>query len=349
MVNRACLFQSVLMIGTQRSGSNLLRLILNQVPTVAAPHPPHILQRLMPLQWAYGNLRNQAAFMQLVDDVCRLVELNPVPWENVNLDRAEIMARCRGNSLVAIFAAIYDTCAKAWNADTWCCKSLANVHYFSEINDYLPYVKYLYLYRDGRDVAVSFKKAVVGQKHFYHIAQEWGKAQRAALKIREQVSHEQFLAFSYEELTTNSQLILGNLCDFLNVEYNPSMLDFHQSNEALTTASSSSLWSNVTNQMMKKNSKKFLTQATEEEVRIFELVAGDVLDSLGYERVQTAVGETANFREEEIAQFDRENQERKALVRETMDAEDRERRERQLALLGTIEKRHLSVGVVSAA
>ena len=44
------------MIGTQRSGSNLLRLMLNQQPAIASPHPPHILERFMPLLPLYGNL-----------------------------------------------------------------------------------------------------------------------------------------------------------------------------------------------------------------------------------------------------------------------------------------------------
>ena len=46
----------VMMIGTQRSGSNLLRLMLNQLPDIASPHPPHILERLGPLEADYGDL-----------------------------------------------------------------------------------------------------------------------------------------------------------------------------------------------------------------------------------------------------------------------------------------------------
>ena len=50
--------QAIFMVGEQRSGSNLLRLILNESSNIAAPHPPHILQRMMPLLPAYGNLNN---------------------------------------------------------------------------------------------------------------------------------------------------------------------------------------------------------------------------------------------------------------------------------------------------
>ncbi len=40
---------ALFMVGEQRSGSNLLRIMLGQADEIAAPHPPHILQRMMPL------------------------------------------------------------------------------------------------------------------------------------------------------------------------------------------------------------------------------------------------------------------------------------------------------------
>src|SRR5262245_38028387 len=112
----------IFMIGTQRSGSNLLRLMLNESPEIAAPHPPHILQRMMPLVKHYGDLDKPDAFSLLVDDVCRLVELNPVPWEGVTLDRRDVAARCRNHNLVAVSGAVYDVMAESWGAKTWCCK-----------------------------------------------------------------------------------------------------------------------------------------------------------------------------------------------------------------------------------
>ena len=85
--------QSILMVGEQRSGSNLLRLILNSSTDVVAPHPPHILQNLMPLMPDYGNLAEQGTMRRLVDDVCRLVEHNPVAWDGIKrFDRDEVQA-----------------------------------------------------------------------------------------------------------------------------------------------------------------------------------------------------------------------------------------------------------------
>ena len=70
-----------MMIGTQRSGSNLLRLMINQLSHIIAPHPPHILERLTPLLPLYGSLDDDISFNQLIEDVCQLVEKNPVAWE----------------------------------------------------------------------------------------------------------------------------------------------------------------------------------------------------------------------------------------------------------------------------
>ena len=334
---------SFMMIGTQRSGSNLLRLMLNQIDNVAAPHPPHILQRLMPLVAGYGDLNQTDTFRLLVDDVCRLVELNPVTWEGVTLDRDDVTSRCEEHNLIAIFYAIYDILAETWGAKHWCCKSLANVFYLPEINAYRNDTKFIYLYRDGRDVALSFQKAVVGEKHIYHIANAWAKSQRLALQMRSILGKDRFHNISYEQLTADPETSLKGLCAFMGEKYNPEMLNFHQSNEANSAAASSSLWGNVTKPIMKQNTKKFLKNATDEEITIFELVAGDVLDALGYERVKIAKSTEIEFSELAIQQYTEINQRLKQEKRAQMDPEDLKRRDRQAGLLQEIKQRQLVV------
>ena len=330
----------IFMIGTQRSGSNLLRLMLNQLPEVAAPHPPHILQRLMPMAAGYGNLQVQANFIHLVEDVCQLVELNPVPWDGVTLDRQEVARRCRAPSPVAVFGAVYDIMAETRGAQTWCCKSLANINYLQDIEHYFrDGAKYIYLYRDGRDVAVSFSKAVVGEKHFYHIAKEWGATQQIALGMRERIGPSRFFGVRYEDITGQPETTMQQLCKFLGFRYTPSMLSFHKTDEAKKAAESSDLWGNVINPVMSQNSRKFLREAAPADVRIFELVAGDVLDALGYDRVGSERGEKGEFSAETIKQFDAENQRLREEVLSKVDPEDLKRRDRQASLIQKIKQR----------
>jgi len=329
----------IFMIGTQRSGSNLLRLMLNQLPEIAAPHPPHILQRIMPLLSSYGDLSDDGNFSQLVEDVCRLVELNPVPWEGVVLDRADVARRCRERSVPAVHGAVYDVCAEAKGAKTWCCKSLANIHYSKEIESCFGSPKYIYLYRDGRDVAVSFSKAVVGEKHFYHIAKEWTATQQLALALRKKIGPERFLSVSYEELTSHAEQTARLLCDFLGVPLRASMLDYYGTDEAKRAATSSELWKNVTSPVMKNNSRKFLREASTRDIGIFESVAGSVLDALGYARAVVRPGEEASFSREEILAFDDENRKRQEEFRKLVDPADLIRRDLQSGFLKTVKER----------
>ena len=60
--------QGIQMIGTQRSGSNLLRVMLDGIREIAAPHPPHILQRFLPLLPKYGDLTDQSNFYRLAQE-----------------------------------------------------------------------------------------------------------------------------------------------------------------------------------------------------------------------------------------------------------------------------------------
>lgn len=329
----------IFMIGTQRSGSNLLRLMLDQLPEIAAPHPPHFLQRMMPLVAAYGDLTDDTNFSQLVEDVCRLVELNPVPWELVTLDRHDIAKRCRERSLIAATCAVYDAYGEARNARTWCCKSLANIAYLDAIDAYVPDAQYIYLYRDGRDVAVSFLKAVVGEKHFYHIAKDWADTQQLALDHRQKISPERFFSLSYEALTSDPAASVRSLCKFLKVEYTETILEFHKSEEAARAAASSNLWENVSNPLMRNNTSKYLKEANVADVRIFESVAGHVLDALGYARAYLPRGRELRFTSSEIERFDKENQELKQAVVKSIDPEDLKRRNIQDELLAQIRAR----------
>lgn len=330
---------TLFMIGTQRSGSNLLRLMLNQQPSIASPHPPHILERFMPLLPGYGDLEDDQNFELLIDDVCRMIEANPVAWTGINLDRALVKTCCFERSLMAVYGAVHDLMTETKGALVWCCKSLANVHYLPEIGQFFPDARYLYLHRDGRDVAVSFRKAVVGEKSFYHIAKNWHQEQQLALAHQQRVDKDSFFRLGYEALTRDSEQVLRKMMHHFNIPFKEEMLEFNISEEAKQTAKCGSLWANVKQPVIKNNTGKFLKEATPEEVRTFELVAGKSLDDLGYPRQFTQKGETKEFSKEEIQAFETENHALKEAIKEKLDPEELRLRKPQKALLREISQR----------
>ena len=330
----------IFMIGTQRSGSNLLRLMLNQLKEISSPHPPHIFERIFPLIDNYGDLQQTRNFAQLVDDVCKLVELNPVEWEGADLDRKKIIARCgKDRNLAAIYGAVYDIYAESQNAKTWCCKSLVNINYVDAIEDYFDNPKYIYLFRDGRDVALSFQKAVVGEKHIYNIAMDWARTQEKAIKLMNRIDGGRIFCISYEKLINDTRGVAQDLCSFLGVKYTESMLDYYKTSEAKNAANSSKLWQNVTNPVMANNSGKYKTQMSEDDLRIFESIAGHVLDKLGYKRELIQKGEELLFSKNDIEYFNHLNSMKKSEISSLVDQNDIKRRNRQSLLLNEIKSR----------
>lgn len=331
---------AIFMIGSQRSGTNLLRLMLNQLAGLSAPHPPHIISRMSPLLSLYGDLSTTANFSTLVDDTCRLVELNPVEWDGVVLDRNRIISSCKERSIIAIAGAIYQAYCDAHGKKQWLCKSMQNTSFLPQIAAYHPQALYIYIYRDGRDVAVSFKKAVVGEKHFYHIAKTWRHVNLLALSHRKSLSSNNIISIRYEDLIAQPESIMQNLCDFLGEAYHPRMLRYHDSEEAQRTAKASDLWGNVVKPIISNNTRQFMTEASLEEIEIFESVAGDVLDELGYDRACLKKGDERQFTDKEIAFFDSENARTQQEVLRRIDQEDIKRRDLQTGLINQIRERH---------
>jgi len=329
--------QSILMVGEQRSGSNLLRLILNSSSEIAAPHPPHILQNLMPLMSDYGNLSDESTMNRLVDDVCRLVEHNPVAWDGIDrFNRDEVRSLCKENSLVAVFSAVMEIYAQRHNASAWICKSMQNIRWAKELDDYLDNAKFVYLYRDPRDVALSFSKAVIGDKHPYNIATKWIQLQQLCLDAEKWLRPDQFKRICYEELTSEPEHVISDLCEFLGIPFIPNMLDFHRSGEAARTAKKSSLWSNLTQPVMAGNTNKFKKNMSEQHVRIIESLAGNIMDQLGYERYLVEVGMEEKFTRDQIAQFNAENDKGMNVMSKKTDPDDLKRRQRQLNIIQEI-------------
>lgn len=340
--------QSILLVGEQRSGSNLLRLMLSSNDAIAAPHPPHVLQRIDPIV-RVGEALDAERFEILVETVCRMVETNPVPWTNTVLDRADVARRCTAPHVVAIFAAVMEIHAERNGARAWMCKSMQNVRWANALDGYLRTNKYVYLHRDPRDVALSFTKAVVGDKHVYFLAKQWAELQRLCLDTGARLGADRFHAVSYRELTESPEPTLRRLCDFLGVVYTPEMLAFHDGDEARNTAAASSLWENVTRPVMARNHDKFLEELADEEVRTIESVAGREMDELGYARAFVARGEEERYGPERIAGFRKINERLKKLRVQSMDADDAARRKRQDAVLDELRARIASLEPVVAA
>jgi hypothetical protein len=330
-------------IGTQRSGSNLLRVILDQSDQIASPHPPHILVTFVPLLELYGFLTEEK-YKLLINDVVNYVRANPVPWYGVELDVDWIFENSKTYSLFEINRLVYETAASAKKAKYWCCKSMANVHYATDLEKHSPNLKYIYLYRDGRDVALSFKKAIVGEKHIYHLAKQWFKDQSACIELSKRISKDRFFSLNYEELIANPAEVIQDLCQFLAIDYSENMLDFHNSKESQATASAGEMWENLAKPIIKDNTGKFRKELSGEEINIFECINHQTLTELGY-ALDRPENKDKLISAEEIEGYNLENGLLKKSILLNARQADLDNRGPQLEILKNIKSQHLAAKV----
>lgn len=312
--------------------------MLDAHSSVSAPHPPHLLRTFYPLLQHYGDLSELENRRALVDDMCDWVKANPVPWDGVSLNQEMILNNAK--SIIDVFSLIYQARMDLDQANIWCCKSTFNVNYVEDLEANIrPF--YIYLYRDGRDVASSFKKAIVGPKHTYHLARKWSEEQQSARAFIKTLPVERYIAMAYEEVITKPELCLRTLCEKLEIPFEPGMLEFYSSEESHRTADSGELWRNVLKPVIKDNLGKYQQELSQDDIALFESVAGIELDTLGYERVSN---ENKDF-DLDIPIFEEENLALQAKYQKSASKQDIEKRQAQKDLLQAI---HTRLGLIKS-
>ncbi len=271
----------IFIIGTERSGTNLIRLILNSHPNIAIPHPPHILKNFSKLEPLYSDLKKDINYKRLIKDVIKMVDLHPYPWE-IKIDKDKIFNSAKERNLINIFFAIYDQYLESTNKKRWGCKSTFMINHVALIRYYYPQAKFIYMVRDGRDVAVSAKKSIFNHYSVYYVAKLWKEEQQIGIYWLNKISMNDILLVRYEDLLNDSEKSVKSVCYFLNEPYEKNMLNFFKTDEAKKSSSISAAWKNTASPIMKNNSAKFKTELTEDEIDLFETIAGPELDYFSY-------------------------------------------------------------------
>ncbi|MFA6434556.1 MAG: sulfotransferase [Elusimicrobiales bacterium] len=271
----------VFIIGTERSGSNLLRLMLNAHPEIYIPHPPHIMKDLGPVERLYGDLGDDRNFLRLINDAARLVELHFFPWE-IKPDRELAFKKSAARNLYCVKAAFYEQYRRFRGAKRWGCKSTFMVHYAGAARRYSSGAKFIHLVRDGRDVAVSSRDSVFNHFHPYFVAGLWSLQQRQAAALARTMGKDEFITLRYEDLVCEPESSARKACRFLGEDYSPAMLRYFEGTEPKKLASANASWANCAKPVLAGNSGKYRTKLSAGEIELFETVSSAELELFGY-------------------------------------------------------------------
>lgn len=255
-----------------------MRLILDAHPNIVVPHPPHVMRYFGPLEARYGDLAEPPRFAALVDDVLALVgaHIHPWPW----LPPADaVIAAAPKRSLFGVYLALHDVLRAHAGKARWGCKSTFMVDHVDLVRATCPDARFLWLYRDARDVAASARESVFSAFAPAFSARLWADQQAKALAAEPGGG---ILRVPYESLVAEPEAQVRRICAFLGEEFEPAMLRWFEREEATKSASLSESWKNTATPMQTSRLARYRKDLSPEDIAVVEEIAGPTLLALGY-------------------------------------------------------------------
>jgi Sulfotransferase family len=285
-------------VGVGRSGTTLLRLMLDAHPELAIPPETHFAPKLLE-KWRRRDATTPEQMLEVI------VEQRQGPdfgfTEEELVERLRSLDELDGANALRAF---YEAYAERQGKPRWGDKTPIYVEFMKRIGGQLPEARFVHLIRDGRDVALS--RAVFGGEGPAtpeKAAQRWKRRIRKARNQAEKVRH--YVEIRYEDLVLEPEATLRRVCDFVELDYDPAMLDYHQGAEerleelrhdlpAAEGQKAASGDDRLARHAMAKEPptperlERWKREMSAEDRAEYESVAGDLLAELGYEVGATA-------------------------------------------------------------
>jgi hypothetical protein len=212
-------------VGVGRSGTTLLRMMLDAHPQLAVPPETHFLLAVIQRS---GRLRFNArvARRTIVEDEHRR-------WKDFGLDRDELLARFQAvepfNTADAL-RAFYGLYAERHGKSRWGDKTPDYVRKMKKIQNTLPEARFIHVIRDGRDAGLSQNARIARRGKDpvppREMARRWRKRIVKSRIDAAEVAH--YIEVRYEDLIGDTEAVLRRVCDHIQLEYDPAMLRYHE-------------------------------------------------------------------------------------------------------------------------
>ncbi|MFI1732781.1 sulfotransferase family protein [Streptomyces acidicola] len=192
--------QPVFIMSPVRSGSTLLRMLLNAHSRLHSPHELHIRR----LEVGYGSKLSQKAMSAL--DLER-GDLEHLLWDRV-MHRELVKS---GKDFVVE-------------------KTPSNAFVFQRIRDCWPDARFVFLLRHPVSIAQSWHEGDPDKRTYEEAAADALRYMKAVERAREGITGGHTV--HYEDITADPEKEMRRLCLFLDIDFEPSMLDYGKKDDA---------------------------------------------------------------------------------------------------------------------
>lgn len=285
-------------VGVGRSGTTLLRLMLDAHPLLCIPPETGFVARAAALLTDEARARDR--FFELVTTF--------PTWPDFGLDTARFRQTLSqlepfqvGDGVRAFYRSYAERHGKARYGD----KSPTYTARLGIVQSVLPEARFIHVIRDGRDVALSHREVWFGKGNSVeeHIG-KWRDLIRKARRLSRSCEH--YLEVRYEDLVRNTVVEVQRICNFLQLAFAAQMLRYFegasQRLDEVTTwkRADGTVWVSKEERLfqhrftsyppLESRVFRYKREMTDELRLRCEAIAGDLLEELGYETQRAAAG-----------------------------------------------------------
>jgi hypothetical protein len=263
-------------VGAQRSGTTMLRLMLDSHSNIAIPFETAFI---VPLFYEWRNTSDgDEALRQMVEAIkassfVKRSELGAI-------SASAILSHVRDRSYAGVVDALFRTWAYSKGKARWGDKTpgVPDIHVLGAL---FPGALFLHIIRDGRDVAVS-RTSTWGERGLLHIAHDWCWKVDFARRLGATMG-ERYFEIKYEAIVLQTEASLRSIVEWMGEAYEDSMCKYHLTAAQRLPADSVALHHTTSIQPPDRQKvgtwKEVLSKG---EIALFDSVAGPLLQELGY-------------------------------------------------------------------
>jgi hypothetical protein len=269
-------------VGAGRSGTTLLRLMLNEHPDVAIPSESHFIAPLIAALGSTATLSGAS-----LEEALSIVIESPEWKRDFGHTPDELRAHVGDGPLrIDEFVDRVFRLEVGPEPAHWGDKTPANLYWVGPLMECFPNAHTVAIVRDPRDVYLSLRSLEWFGDDPWTIGRYIAGNGQALRKWLVSCPPEQLHVVRYEDLVSDAETTLRRLCRRLNLSFEPAMVEFHQN--TLRNVQQWELDTGIHEKLLRPPESGDIARWRREGSRLerveVEAVTAEVIDTWGYER-----------------------------------------------------------------
>ncbi|MCA9753159.1 MAG: sulfotransferase [Gemmatimonadetes bacterium] len=287
----------IFVVGAPRTGTTLVKEILNRHPRVHLFDEVHFFERVWDDRAAIGDLASpmsQSTAIQRVRDIVSRYGSDAEIAEILTVEEYRRRLMSEGRQYRNLFRILLETGAQRHGADCWGDSSPQDVLYLDRIFEWYPEARIVALIRDPRGYLSSCKNYFRRQVATYRErsnpltqAMLWRTYMSAATEAAAGPHASSVLMLRYEDLVSDPETWVRRLAEHVRVEFDPGMLAVDRANTSFPEADA------PVRGIFDASKDRWRTELTPTEIWIAERICGELMRKLAYEPALLSSGQRA--------------------------------------------------------